>query len=97
MGGSEVFGIIVGNVDVAGCPENVEVALADAITDPVEAHVHGAAAFLFDGVIDYTVCACVVRLNGGGWLRMSHGNEDCAEHFGVFGVVEKGTEFCFCG
>ena len=34
-----MFGEVVGEVDGIGCPEHVELALVNAITEPVEAHV----------------------------------------------------------
>ena len=71
-GGSEVLGEVVGDVDVAGCPEYVELVLFDSVADPVETHVHGSAAALFDGVIGYAVGACVVGLYWCSGLRMSH-------------------------
>ena len=93
--GGEVFGVVVGEVNVARCPKNVEVTLADAVADPVETHVHGAAAFLFDCVIGDTIGACIVGLDWGWRLRVSHGDEDGAEHFRVFGIVEECSEFGF--
>ena len=34
-----MFGEVVGEVDGTGCPEHVELALVNAIAEPVEAHV----------------------------------------------------------
>jgi hypothetical protein len=34
-----MFGEVVGKVDGTGCLEHVELALVNAITEPVEAHV----------------------------------------------------------
>ena len=74
----KVFGVVIGEIDVTWCPEDVEVALTDTVTNPIKTHVHGSAAFLFDGVIGNAIGACIVGLNGSGWLWVSHGDEDGA-------------------
>jgi hypothetical protein len=38
--------------------ERRELALADAVTDPVKTHVDGFRALLLDGVIGNTDCGC---------------------------------------
>ena len=73
-----MFGEVIGNVNAARSPKDIEMALTDAVADPIKPHVHGSAASLFDGVIDDAVGACIVGLNGCGGLRMSHSNEDVA-------------------
>jgi hypothetical protein len=75
----------------------MEVVLANAVANPIETHIHSAAAFLFDSVIGNATGASVVRLHRSGRLRMAHGDEDGAEHLGVFTVVEKGTKFGLSG
>ena len=92
-----MFGVVVGDIDVAGGPENVEVVLADAVADPVETHVHGATAFLFDRVVGNTGSTGIVGLHWCCWLGVPHGDENGAEHFGIFTVVKKCTEFGFGG
>ena len=78
VGRSEVFSVVVGEIGVAGCPEDVEVILAYAIAYPIETHIHGAGTFLFDGVISYAVGASVVCLDWCSGLRVPHGNKDSA-------------------
>ena len=43
-----MFGEVVGKVDGTGCPEHVELALVNAIAEPVEAHVDCLGSVLFD-------------------------------------------------
>ena len=69
-----MFGVIVGDVDVAGCPEDVELVLFDAVAYPVETHVHCTAAALFDSVIGNAIGAGVVGLYWCRWLWVSHGS-----------------------
>ena len=68
MAGRVMLGVIVTKVFVAGAPVDEEVALADAILEPVESHVHGFGAFLFDGVVGEAGGRGVVSLDGRGWL-----------------------------
>ena len=62
MFGRMVFGKIIGAVCVAGAPEDVELPLTRAVTNPVKPHVNGFRPLLFDGVIDDAAGGAVVRL-----------------------------------
>ncbi len=53
-----VFCEVVGEIFLAGCPENAKLALVDAATaaaDPAKSHVDGAQSTLFDGVVGDTI------------------------------------------
>ena len=66
-----VFGVVFAEVDASRGPVNIEVALAGAIPDPVEAHVDFFLSFMIDGVVSkYNFCG-VINLHGIGGLRMS--------------------------
>jgi hypothetical protein len=68
-----VFGVIVGQVGMAGTPVDEELALFGPIFYPVEAHINGLRALLFDSsIIGKTDGGQVVNLNGSGGLRMVH-------------------------
>ncbi len=45
-----------------------ELAFVDAVANPIEAHVDGFGAALFDSVVGDTSSACVVGSHWGGWL-----------------------------
>ena len=62
MFGRMVFGKIIGAVCVAGAPEDVELPLTRAVTNPIKSHVNGFRSLLFDSVIDDAACSAVVRL-----------------------------------
>ena len=52
-----LFFVIVGQIGYAWLPVDKELAAAGAVKDPVEAHVDGFGALLFDGVIyNYNSC-----------------------------------------
>ena len=51
-----MFCVIVGKVGYAWLPVDKELAAAGAVADPVEAHVDGFGALLFDGVICKSNC-----------------------------------------
>ena len=49
MGRRVVLGGVVGQIGGARAPVDVELALRLTVIEPVEAHVHGFGAALFDG------------------------------------------------
>ncbi len=64
----------------------MELPLALAITEPIEVHVHGLGAFLFDRVIDYPTGSVVVHLQRCGQLRVTkfiQSGADWAEGLGI--------------
>jgi len=46
----------------ARVPENVELALACVVTNPIKMHVDGLGEFLLDCVIDDATCSAVISL-----------------------------------
>lgn len=95
MGRRVVLREVVSTVAFAGAPVDNELALADAVTDPIEAHIHCFGAFLFDSVINNTSSSAVVSLNGCGRLRMAKFNECMPEGARIFAVVKEGSKFGF--
>ena len=71
VGGRMVFCVVVGQVGCSWSPVDVELALLDPVLQPVEAHVDGLGAFLFDGVCEDTMACGIVGLEWCGWLGMS--------------------------
>jgi len=63
MCGRMVFGEIICMIGVARAPENVELALACVVMNPIKMHVNGLGAFMLDCVIDdaYAVLLLVCR------------------------------------
>jgi hypothetical protein len=78
-------------------PVDKELAFGDAVFDPVEAHVNGFGATLFDSVVGYAGSTGIVSLDGSGWLGMAHLGEGGAEPGTIFGIVEEGAKFGFGG
>ena len=66
-----VFGEVVTFVRASWGPAEMALALADAILEPVEAHVYGFGAALFDCVREDAMGNSVVSFEGGGWLGMT--------------------------
>ena len=62
MFGRMVFGKVIGAIGVTRAPEDVELPLTSAVTNPIKPHVDGLRPLLFDGVIDDAACSAVVRL-----------------------------------
>ena len=83
-----VFGEIIGSIGFTFAPKNLELTLADAISDPVESHVDGFGALLFDGVSRDTTCSTVIGCHGSGGLWMAHFFERESKRARFFAVVE---------
>jgi hypothetical protein len=49
-------------------PEDVELVLCCSVFEPIESHVNGFAAFLFDGSIDDAICCAIISSDWGWWL-----------------------------
>ena len=62
---------VVSLVGGARAPVDSELALLDAVLEPVEAHVDGLGTTLFDCAVHDALCAFVVGLDGSGGLGMA--------------------------
>ena len=58
-----VFSRVVCIIVVCFTSVDAEVALSDAVTDPVEAHIDGFGAAFLDSVIGNACCGIVVGIN----------------------------------
>ena len=65
-----MFGEVVRSIVICFTPVDAEVAWADAVTDPVEAHTNGFVAALLDSVIGDACYGIVVGINYCWWLRV---------------------------
>jgi len=97
MGIGMVLGEVVAEVFFATFPMDVELALTNAVSHPIKSHVNGFGTFLFHRVIDDAFGACIVSLDGCGWLRVTKENESVAQTACVLCIVEEGTHFGFSG
>jgi hypothetical protein len=79
-------------------PVDGELALCNTIADPIEAHVNGFGASLFDSTVGDARRTGVVRLDGSGRLWMSHVSKGGAKPGSLLAVVEESAKFRFsCG
>ena len=83
-----VFGEVVRSIVVYFTPVNAKVALADAVTDPVEAHIDGFGAALLDSVIVYSCCGIVVFINYCWRSRVLKCDKSCSDGGSLF-VIEE--------
>ena len=65
MGRGVVLSKVVGQVDVAALPVDLELALLGAVLHPVEPHVHGFRAFDFCSAIGETIGRRIVGGDSG--------------------------------
>ena len=84
---------VVGQVFRAWCPKNVKLALVYTILQPVESHIDGFRFSLLDLLVCKTNSRCIVQLDGGGGLWVSHFLECGADLGSVLGVGESGSDF----
>ena len=54
------FGEVVGDICVSRGPRDVELALVNTVFEPVESHVNGFWATLFDGAVEDAIGGAVV-------------------------------------
>ena len=66
-----VFGEVISVIEAAFSPKYMELALADAVADPVKTHVNCLGPFLLDSVIGDASSSAIVSLDGCGWLRVA--------------------------
>jgi len=95
MGSGMMLCEVIGTVEFAFAPEDLKLALAYTITDPIEAHVDGLGSLLFDGIVGDTASRAVVRDNGSRALGMAHFFEGNADWAGVLAIVKECTKFGF--
>ena len=88
-----MFRDIIAKIENAFFPVYIELALADAVAQPVEAHVHRLGHFLFDCVVDDAGGALVVKLEWCGSLLVAKFGECLSECDKVF--CEEVTSACF--
>ncbi len=72
MGRGMMLGEVVGKIVGPTAPINEKIPIIDTIVDPIEMHVHGYGASLFDCIIDYTSGTSIVSLDGCWRLRVAH-------------------------
>jgi hypothetical protein len=68
-------------------------ALEDLVTNPIETHVHGFGAFLFDIVVGNAGGSAVVSLNWCRRLGMSEFFETGKQWAGFFTIMAEGSKF----
>ncbi len=72
VGGTIVFGPVVGAVLGTGVPVVLELSLGVTTTQPVKMHVHSFRASWLDVVVDYSQGSAVVGLDRGLGLFVAH-------------------------
>ena len=75
-----------------------KLALADSVSQPIEMHVDGFRAALFDSIVEDASGTGIVGLDRGGrlWVARQVG-QGCTEPSSILCIVEKGTQFSFSG
>jgi hypothetical protein len=92
-----MFSKIIGLVKSAGFPIDMELALADTVANPVETHIDGFGALLFDSIVGNASGGAVVCYNGCGRLGMAEFFQADSKGACIFAIVEKGGKLSFGG
>ena len=87
-GRSKVLRVVVGKIANAGLPLDDELAVLDAILEPIETHVNCLGAFLFDSSIEDAAGDTVVSCDESGRLGPSHFMESLPEGDSGLGIDE---------
>ncbi len=66
---------VVRKVGFSGVPVNSELALCFLIAEPMDAHVHCLCLLGLDFIVNYSLRRCVIGLDWGARLRMTHFGE----------------------
>ena len=97
MGSGEVLGEVVGFVELALFPVDMELALAHSVTNPIKTHVNGLGAFLLDRVVGNADSGAVVGDDRGGRLRVAQFLETDDLWTCFLAIVIGGTKFSLGG
>ena len=87
------LGEVVGYVYHTGNMLDAELALADAVPQPMKAHVYALRQFRGDGVVSEPDGKFIVTQDGGGRLRVAEIVEDAPLFEGDFGGGKKTPVF----
>ena len=83
-----MFGEVVRSIVVCFTPVDTEVAVADAVTDQVEAHIEGFGAELLDSIIGNACCVIVAGINYCWRLRVLKCEKSCSDGGSLFSIEE---------
>ena len=97
MGDWVMLGVVITHVATAGFPEDHKLPIVNAVLQPIETHVNGFGALLFDCAIDNPTRHTVVSGEGSGGLGMAHFTEGGADGHSSLGVVESSGSFSLGG
>ena len=89
--------IVSSQISLSWGPIDLELALGDAVAEPVKAHVNGFGSILLDGVVEDTIGSAVVGLDRGRMLPESQFNESDSVGDCHTGIEVASTEFGFSG
>ncbi len=70
-----MLGVVVSQVGFAGTPEETELLLCFATSEPVEPHIHCFCLLLLNVAVDDPYCSGVVCVHRSWGLRVAHFDE----------------------
>lgn len=92
---SMVLAKVVCEVGCPWLPVHVEHALINAVSEPVKSHIDCFRSLLFDGVVQDTLRALVIRLDRCSGLWVAEEDEGLAEWTRILCVVKGSSHLSF--
>jgi hypothetical protein len=92
-----MFGEIISFVEIAAFPINTELALVEAVANPIKVQVNRLGMLLVDSVICDAGSSTIVGDNRGGRLAVAKVFKADSKWAGLFNIVEEGSKFSFGG
>ena len=90
-----MLGKVISPIAAAAFPIDNKLSLADAVTDPIKAHVHGFGLLLFYTIVGNAGGSGVVGYHWCWWLWVAKFLESDAFGDGFLAVMEQAAEFSF--
>ena len=83
-----MFGEVFCSIVIFFTPVDAELALADAVTDPLEAHINGFGVALLDSVVFDACCGIVFGINYCWRLMVLKCEKSCSDGGSLFAIEE---------
>ena len=81
-----MFGEVFRSIVICFTPVDAELALADAVTDPLEAHINGFGVALLDSVVVDACCGIVLGINYCWRLMVLKCKKSCSDGGSLFAI-----------
>ena len=92
-----MFTHVISRVTVSWAPVDKKLVLSDTVADPIKPHIDSFSSFQFYAGVSKANCGCVVDLDRGRGLGVTHLDEGDAKWEGFLSGEEGGANFYLSG